>query len=65
MIDFTYLVVTALVSLFMTVLIVFMMDVVRPDLITSKAGTSVFIYIGVFAGNLIMEVCRRRLEKRR
>lgn len=65
MIDFPYLVITALVSLLMTVLIVFMMDAIRPGLITSRAGTGVFIYIGVFAASLIMEVCRRLLEKRR
>ena len=57
--------ITAVVSFFVTVAIVYLMDFVRPGLITSKAGTSVFIYIGVFSANLIIEACHQRLEKRR
>jgi hypothetical protein len=57
--------VTAVVSFFVTIAIVYLMDFVRPGLITSKAGTSVFVYIGVFSANLIIESLHDRLEKRR
>lgn len=59
------LIITAVVSFFVTIAIVYMMDIIRPGLITSKAGTSVFVYIGVFTGNLIIDACRRRMERRR
>ncbi len=64
-VDSLYLVITAVVSLFMTIAIVYMMDYIRPGLIVSKAGTSVFIYIGVFTANLIIEACRQRIERNR
>lgn len=57
--------ITAVVSFFVTIAIVYLMDFIRPGLITSKAGTSVFVYIGVFSANLIIEACHQRLEKRR
>jgi hypothetical protein len=64
-IDGLYLLITAVVSFFVTIAIVYMMDFIRPGLIHSKAGTSVFIYIGVFSANLIIDACHRRLEKNR
>jgi hypothetical protein len=64
-IDALSILITAVVSFFVTIAIVYLMDFVRPGLITSKAGTSVFIYIGVFSANLIIEACHQRLEKRR
>jgi hypothetical protein len=42
-----------------------MVDFMQPGLIESRAGTSVFVYIGVFTANLIIEAGRRRLEKNR
>ncbi len=63
--DAVNLIITAVVSFVVTIAIVSMMDVVRPGLITSKAGTSVFIFIGVFSANLIIEACHRRVEKDR
>jgi hypothetical protein len=63
-IDFLYLLITAVVSFFVTVAIVYMMDIIRPGLIQSKAGTSVFVYIGVFSANLIIDALHRRLEKK-
>lgn len=64
-IDSLHIIVTAVVSLIATVGIVFLMDTVQPGLIVSRGGTSVFIFIGVFAANLIIEACRQRLEKNR
>lgn len=64
-IDFLYLFITGIVSFFMTIAIVYMMDFIRPGLIVSKAGTSVFIFIGVFTANLIIEACRWRVERKR
>ena len=64
-VDALHLLITAVVSFFVTIAIVYMMDVIRPGLISSKAGTSVFIYIGVFSANLIIDACHRRLEKNR
>ena len=63
--DAVHLIITAVVSFFVTIAIVYMMDMVRPGLITSKAGTSVFIYIGVFSANLIIEACHRRVDRNR
>lgn len=64
-IDAPYLIITAVVSFFVTIAIVYMMDIIRPGLIISKGGTSVFIYIGVFSANLIIEACMQRVEKNR
>lgn len=63
--DFTFLLISAIVSLVAAIGIVFMIDYVQPGLMSSKAGTSVFIYIGVFSANLIIEAFRRRLERGR
>jgi len=61
--DFQYLIISALVSLLVTAVIVFFMKIVQPELIVSKGGTILFIYIGVFTANLIIEAARQRLEK--
>ncbi|HON39123.1 MAG: hypothetical protein ACOX3E_14165 [Desulfomonilia bacterium] len=63
--DFTFLLISAIVSLVAAIGIVFMIDYVQPGLMSSRAGTSVFIYIGVFSANLIIEAFRRRLERGR
>ncbi|HON95954.1 MAG TPA: hypothetical protein PL013_09170 [Deltaproteobacteria bacterium] len=59
-IDAEYLVITAVVSLVAAVAIVFMINLVQPGLITSKLGTGLFVYIGVFAANLMIESLRNR-----
>ncbi|HNQ86230.1 MAG TPA: hypothetical protein PLY14_12030, partial [Deltaproteobacteria bacterium] len=59
-IDAEYLVITAVVSLVATIAIVFMVNLVQPGLITSKLGTGLFVYIGVFAANLMIESLRSR-----
>jgi hypothetical protein len=64
-VDVLYLLITAVVSFFVTIAIVYMMDMIRPGLIHSKAGTSVFIYIGVFSANLIIDALHRRVERNR
>mgnify|MGYP001089916134 CR=1 FL=1 len=61
--DPLHLMITAVVSLVVTIAIVFMMDTISPGLIISKGGTSVFIFIGVFSANLIIEACHRRIDK--
>jgi hypothetical protein len=63
--DVSFLFISAIVSLVATVGIVFMVDCMQPGLIESRAGTSIFVYIGVFTANLIIEAGRRRLEKNR
>ena len=63
--DFKILLISAIVSLVAAIGIVFMIDYVQPGLMSSRAGTSVFIYIGVFSANLIIEAFRRRLERGR
>jgi len=37
-----------------------MVNLVQPGLITSKLGTGLFVYIGVFAANLMIESLRSR-----
>ena len=64
-IDAEYLVITAVVSLVATVAIVFMVNLMQPGLITSKLGTGLFVYIGVFAANLMIESLRSRSGKGR
>lgn len=59
-IDAEYLVITAVVSLLATIAIVFMVSLVQPGLVTSKLGTGLFVYIGVFAANLMIESLRSR-----
>ncbi len=63
--DITFLSISAFVSLVATIGIVFMVDCVQPGLMSSRAGTSVFVFIGVFTANLIIEAGRRRLERNR
>ncbi|MBN2299036.1 MAG: hypothetical protein JXM72_10605 [Deltaproteobacteria bacterium] len=62
-IDYQFLIISALVSLFATIAIIFAINTVHPGLISSKGGTSLFIYIGVFTANLIVEAGRGRLRK--
>ena len=59
-VDAEYLVITAVVSLVATVAIVLMVNLMQPGLITSKLGTGLFVYIGVFAANLMIESLRSR-----
>ena len=64
-IDVEYLAITAVVSLVATIAIVFMVNLVQPGIITSKLGTGLFVYIGVFAANLMIESLRSRSGKGR
>ena len=59
-IDTEYLVITAIVSLVASVAIVVMVNLMQPGLITSKVGTGLFVFIGVFAANLLIESLRSR-----
>jgi F0F1-type ATP synthase assembly protein I len=59
-IDAQYLIITACVSLVATVAIVFLVNNMQPGMITVKGGTAIFIYIGVFTANLIIEAARQR-----
>jgi hypothetical protein len=63
--DTEYLCITAAISLAATVAIVFLINKIQPGLITVKGGTALFIYIGVFTANLIIEAARQRSEKNR
>lgn len=63
--DAQLLLVTALVSFVATVAIVFMIHTVQPGLNVFKGGTALFIYIGVFTANLIIEAARQRSDKSR
>ncbi len=62
-IDVQYLIIVAVVSLVATIAIVFVVNLVQPGLIVSKGGTALFIYIGVFTANLIVEAAHNRLKK--
>jgi predicted tellurium resistance membrane protein TerC len=64
-IDAQYLIISALISLLVTVAIVFLVNSMQPGLIVLKGGTSLFIYIGVFTANLIIEASRQRSERNR
>lgn len=64
-IDGEYLIITALVSLVATVAIIFMVNLVQPGLIVSWVGTGLFVYIGVFAANLLIESIRDRFDRTR
>lgn len=59
-IDVQLLAVTAVVSLIATVAIAFMIQLVQPGLNVYRGGTALFIYIGVFTANLIIEAARQR-----
>lgn len=64
-IDFGYLVITAVVSLVATIAIVFFLNNVQPGLIHVNNGAVLFVYIGVFTANLIIEAARKRLKRNR
>ncbi|HEY9159662.1 MAG TPA: hypothetical protein VIS94_01060 [Desulfomonilia bacterium] len=61
-IDWQYLSISMVVSIIISAMIAFVIRKVQPDLNIS-AGTWVFIFIGVFAANLIIEAGRQRLHK--
>ena len=61
-IDWQYMSISMIVSIIVSVMIAFIIRKVQPDLNIS-AGTWVFIFIGVFAANLIIEAGRQRLHK--
>jgi hypothetical protein len=63
--DAQLLIVTAVVSLVATVAIVFMINMVQPGLNVFKGGIALFVYIGVFTANLIIEAARQRSDKNR
>lgn len=62
-IDAEYLIISAVVSLLVTVAIVFMVKTLQPELIDLKPGTTLFIFIGVFTANLLIEAWRQRFDK--
>jgi hypothetical protein len=64
-IDTQLIIITAVVSLIATVAIVFMINMMQPGLIVLRGGTALFIYIGVFTANLIVEAARQRSGKNR
>lgn len=63
--DFPFLAVSAAVSMVATFAIMFMVDLMQPGLIVSRGGTALFVYIGVFTANLIIEAARQRMERKR
>lgn len=62
-IDVEYIVISAVVSLLVTVAIVFMVKTLQPELIDIKPGTAIFIFIGVFTANFLIEARRKRSDK--
>jgi predicted tellurium resistance membrane protein TerC len=58
-------IITAVVSLVATVAIVLMINMVQPGLNVFKGGIALFVYIGVFTANLIIEAARQRSDKNR
>jgi len=64
-IDAQLLIIIAVVSLVATTAIIFMVNTLQPGLIVLKGGTALFIYIGVFTANLIIEAARQRTERKR
>jgi hypothetical protein len=62
--DSPLLIITAVVSLVATVAIVFMINMVQPGLNVFKGGIALFVYIGVFTANLIIEAARQRSDKK-
>lgn len=64
-IDAQLIIITAVVSLIATVAIVFMINMMQPGLIVLRGGTALFIYIGVFTANLIVEAARQRSGRNR
>ena len=63
--DTQLLIITAVVSLVATVAIVVMINMVQPGLNVFKGGVALFVYIGVFTANLIIEAARQRSDKNR
>jgi hypothetical protein len=61
-IDWQYLTISLAVSAITTVMIVFIIRKVQPGL-DITAGTWIFILIGVFTANLIIEAGRQRIHK--
>jgi hypothetical protein len=61
--DAQLLIITAAVSFVATVDIVFMINMVQPGLNVFKGGIALFVYIGVFTANLIIEAARQRSDK--
>lgn len=61
--DVGFLLITAVVSLVATVAIIVFVNLMQPGLIVSTGGTAVFVYIGVFTANLIIEALHRRTRK--
>jgi len=61
-IDVEYFIISAVVSLLPTVAIIFMVKTMQPALIDIDAGTAVFIYIGVFTANFLIEARRKRFD---
>jgi hypothetical protein len=62
--DAQLLIITAVVSFVATVAIVFMINMVQPGLNVFKGGIALFVYIGVFTANLIIEAARQRSDKK-
>lgn len=62
-IDYQFVIISALISLFATIAIIFAINTVHPGMISSGGGTSIFIYIGVFSANLIAEAARKRMRR--
>lgn len=63
--DIPYLIIAALVSFLVTIAIIGAIHIVQPDIVVMKGGAVLFIYIGVFSANLIIEAGRQRIEKNR
>jgi len=63
--DAQLLIITAIVSLVATVAIVLMIHLIQPGLNVFKGGIALFVYIGVFTANLIIEAARQRSDKNR
>ena len=63
--DTQLIIITAVVSLVATVAIVVMINMVQPGLNVFKGGVALFVYIGVFTANLIIEAARQRSDKNR
>ena len=64
-IDPQLVVITAVVSLIATVAILIVINFMQPGLIVLRGGTALFIYIGVFTANLIIEAARQRSDRNR
>jgi hypothetical protein len=62
--DAQLIVITAVVSLVATVAIVFMIHMIQPGLNVFKGGIALFVYIGVFTANLIIEAARQRSDRK-